>query len=126
MFRMQRTLTIRMRAGIRSLPIGEIVYMEKQDHRIRVHTPGEDIWYYGTLSEAEEELDVRFAHFHRSYIINMDRIRLLSEGRVLLNDGSCLEVGEHCYLRLKEEYEDYLAWKRDWMQSLDRRRGFIR
>ena len=124
MFRMQRTLTIRVRGGIRSLPIGEIIYMEKQDRRILVHTRTEDIRYYGTLGEAEEELDLRFTHFHRSYILNMDLIRELSGGCVTMCDGSHFELGAHTYLRLKDRYEAYLQWKRTWMRELDKYRGF--
>ncbi|MDK2855001.1 MAG: two-component system, LytTR family, response regulator LytT [Bacillota bacterium] len=54
---------------------GEINYAEVQGHQVFLRTQQGTLRFPGTLQELEAKLDRRFLRVHRSYIVNLDRVR---------------------------------------------------
>lgn len=118
----KRTLTMRIRNGIYVVPMKEILYMEKERRRMRVHTEDCDYYYYTRFEDVLPQLDKRFSRSHRSYIVNLDRIARMEDMHILMDDDTELIFGKATYLRLKREFERYTTWKNRLFQRIDRLR----
>lgn len=59
------------------IPFNEIVYMESLNHQVLIHTIGREIKVPKRLNEVLQLCDKRFVLTHRSYVINLDRVRRL-------------------------------------------------
>ena len=119
----KRTLTIKFRSCIHVVPMNEIIYMEKEKRRIRLHTQKTDLVFYSTFNEVLTKLDHRFTWCHRSYILNLDRIAYLKDKKVGLDDETELFFGKATFYRLTKEYESYAEFKSLWIVNEDKRRG---
>ena len=112
---------MRIRRGIYVVPMKEIIYMEKERRRMRVHTQSRDYYYYVRFVDVMPHLDGRFTRSHRSFILNMDRIVRLENRRIVMDDGSEIFFGKATFQRLKKDYERYSLWKRAWFEEHDPR-----
>lgn len=120
---LRKTLVMKTRGAVQALPLGRIIFLEKRSKRIRVHADGKDYYFYASFAEAQQDLDPRFYRFHRSFIVNMDRIRCLCGNRLVLDDDTVLRFSERPLLRLKWQYDEFVAWKRQMLRQGERERG---
>ena len=120
---LKKTLTVRVGKRVHVLPIRDILYMEKRMRKVCVHTTEGDYLYYARFDEVVKNLDVRFVWFHRSYILNMDRIRSIGDAAVIMDDGSELFFSEQLLLRLKRHYTGFEEWKQKWIAERNRENG---
>ena len=94
-----------MRAGGRVLflRVDELDWIEAAGNYVRLHSGAEEYLYRETLSRMEAALDpVRFAHIHRSSIVNVERIKELhplfrGDCVVVLRDGRVLTTLSKAY-----------------------------
>ena len=86
--------------------IDEIVYLESEGEYVRMHlTDGSAITTLFRLKNMEAALpSERFMRVHRSYIVNLRRIRSYVKGRVYLNDEEYIPIGEN----YKEAFQAYI------------------
>ncbi|HIW65522.1 MAG TPA: LytTR family DNA-binding domain-containing protein [Candidatus Alistipes intestinipullorum] len=86
--------------------IDEIVYLESEGEYVRMHlTDGSAITTLFRLKNMEAALpSERFMRVHRSYIVNLRRIRSYVKGRVYLNDEEYIPIGEN----YKEAFQEYI------------------
>lgn len=105
------------------VPIKEILYMEKSGRTVHVHTDDEVYVHYAKFDDIMPELDSRFSNCHRSYILNMDRIKYLGKMKVRMDDSSELVFGKTTFQRLKREVESFTEWKRKILDEIDRKMG---
>lgn len=122
---LKKALIVRFRNRIDVIPIREIIYLEKDLHRVRVHTEKGEYVFYARFDEIMPYLDVRFRRCHRSLILNYDRIEQLGDPLIRMDDSSELAFGKATLLRLKKDYETYVDWKIKKIREIDERAGFI-
>ncbi|MCI8508030.1 MAG: FHA domain-containing protein [Lachnospiraceae bacterium] len=68
------------------IPLNRVVFFESQKRQIIAHVIGEDIIFYGKMSELEEALPVdKFFRCHQSYIVNRDRIDSVRRTEVIVS-----------------------------------------
>jgi DNA-binding LytR/AlgR family response regulator len=84
---------------------GEIRYISSELNYVIIHLPGEKIKAYLTITELLEQLpEKQFCRTHRSFIVNMDKIRVMEPGILRLDDHSVIDIGpkfkEHLLERL--------------------------
>lgn len=98
-----------------TLPLSDILYMESQGHTVLIHvdTPGSDAAethkMYSSLAELEQKmLPLGFLRIHKSYLVNMQRIRKYQYNTVILDNGTTLQASEKNYAENKKQY---LLWK---------------
>jgi two-component system LytT family response regulator len=87
-------IEVRTGARVVMVPIGEIDWIEGASYYSMLHS-GKDVHLVReTLQSLEERLSpARFVRVHRSAIVQLDRVRELRDGRVLvLRDGSRVPV----------------------------------
>lgn len=86
----------------------EIIFMEKNLRKIIVHTTDGSLEYYGRFASIIPQLDRRFMCCHRSYIINMDMIRVMAENTIFFPGNIRILFGRETYGRAKREFEAYM------------------
>lgn len=83
--------------------VAEIYYMEAQDQMIRIVTGQGEYRNRYNLGDYETELaDYGFFRIHRSYIINLGRVRRLTGREIVMEDGACLPVSRMKEAALKQ------------------------
>lgn len=80
----------------------EIVYVEAEDNYANVYTTGEKYVLSHTLKKVEAKLSTfGFVRIHKSYLVNFDKINMISEGFLFLGDYQ-LPIGKSFRGRLQE------------------------
>lgn len=71
----------------------DILYLESDRRLVRIKCDQGEETFYGSLDDVEEELAGKgFLRCHKSYLIHMDRVRKLSGGQIVMEDGSIVAV----------------------------------
>ena len=90
--------------------IAKIVFVEGMSEYLKIHIDGEPAPLVVLLSmrKLEERLPSdKFMRIHKSYILNLSKIREVSKGKVLLEGGASLPVGD----MYREAFNAYLDSK---------------
>ena len=86
--------------------ISDIRYVEAMSEYLKVHLEGETkpIVTLLSMKKMEERLPSNFMRIHRSYIINLDKIREVNKNRVIMDADTFLPVGDN----YKEAFQTWL------------------
>lgn len=94
------------------VPAENILYLESDRRMMVMHLlEGERDQYrfYATMAQMEATLSpIGFLRIHKSYLVNMDYIKLFRYGKVRLKDSTELPCSKSKYSELKQKY---LAWR---------------
>lgn len=110
-------LIIKKRQAVFVFRVEDIVYMEKNLRKIRLHAKMcgcekyEQIEFYGRFSEIISQLDDRFMYCHRSYVINMDEIVWMRGREIFILPDIRIYMGKDAYGRARRVFEQYLNKK---------------
>ncbi len=105
---MHNSFVFKISRGVYSVPFGEIIFMEKQKRQMLLHTKEKEHLFYAAFDEIMPRLDERFMRCHRSYIINMDHVRTMNRGRIVMSNGSVIMMGSKSFRRTLQGFEEYL------------------
>ena len=101
-------LLVREGSEVRVIPAEAVDYIEARDDAVAIHAGSETHLKAQRLSTLEERLDPkRFIRVHRSFILNIDRLRSIElyakDSRIaILEDGTKVPVSRSGYSRLRE------------------------
>ncbi len=101
-------IAVRERARVHVIPVEKLDMAESQDDYVVLKSEGKKFQKPQTLASLAASLDpVRFVRVHRSYVVNVDRIRAIEEYAknshvAILADGSRVPVSREGYARLKD------------------------
>lgn len=70
----------------------EILYLESDKRQLRLVTADGEYLFYGKLEAAEMELGAKFLRCHRSFLVNMERIRKYSGEELVLHNGKAIPI----------------------------------
>jgi len=73
-------------------PYDQIFYFESEKRVIRMVTKVGEDRFYEKLSHVKEMLPKYFIQIHKSYIINMNHVRLCEYERVVMNNGDIISI----------------------------------
>ena len=111
-------LSVATRAGVRVLPLADIIYVETLNHDLIYHLVGSDmdnpgaepLRVRGSLSKLEAELaGGPFLRISSGCIVNMDHIRSMQAGVVRLSNGETLYASRSKKRVALETFADYLG-----------------
>jgi two-component system LytT family response regulator len=100
-------IVLRDGSNVHIIPTAKLDYAEAQDDYVALASGGKKLLKSQAISALEETLDpTRFIRIHRSYILNLDRLKQLEpyskDSHVaILTDGSRLPVSKSGLARLK-------------------------
>ena len=89
----------------------DVVYFEKDLRKIIIHMKTGNIEFYGRFTELKPHLDERFLYCHRSYIINMDEIIVMGDGKIYVSSNDCIFFGRETYRKARKKFLRYLSKK---------------
>ena len=100
-------------AGLRSVPLSDILYVERVDRSMRYYlTGGEAVDSRTIRGSFREELagllaDGRFAPCGASFVLGLHHVRSVEKGGVLLDSGTWVPVSRSAFVELKRAWMDY-------------------
>ena len=101
-------ILVRDGSDVRVIPVESVDYIEAQDDAVAIHVGGVAHLKAQRLATLGERLDTkRFIRVHRSFILNVDRLRSIElyakDSRIaILEDGTKVPVSRSGYARLRE------------------------
>lgn len=90
----QSVVTIRAKAGAKTLRTDSIEYCESKGRKVTMHGDFGSIEFYGKLSQLEEQLPKCFARCHQSFLVNMDRVSAVASDTVTMISGRRIPVAK--------------------------------
>ncbi|MBM7833045.1 LytR/AlgR family response regulator transcription factor [Clostridium sardiniense] len=91
------------------LKLNDIYYLEVEHRKINVYKKDDVINYYEKLENVERDLEEKgFKRCHRSYVINISKIKELKSNEVRLLNGQVIPIGRKYRESLKESFFNYL------------------
>ncbi len=84
----------------------DIVYAEVFNRKVTIHKMGEDIEYYGRLSELEKQAGEDFFRPHRAYLIHFRYVVKYNASSILLENGTALMAKQN-YPEFVKRYLKY-------------------
>ena len=86
-----------------------IVVVESDRRKVCVYAGGERVESYKTLTQLKPLLGDGFVHCHKSFLVNMARVRQLEPDMLLLENGEKIPVSRKLKKQTKEQFLQYLA-----------------
>ena len=91
------------------MPVGELVYLESSNHKTIVHTDSEAFNVYEKLGDIQNRLPDSFIHCHKSFLVNMDKIKFIENTSVYINEELSIPVSRAHMDDVKRRYFDYIG-----------------
>ena len=107
--REEAALVLKQKGAVVSVPFKDIYFIESRNHVILVHTDGDVVKTYDRLDNILQSLTEGFYQCHKSYIINMGKVRRFQSDDVILKNGTNVPVSRARYALTKEAYLKYLT-----------------
>lgn len=87
-----KNITVPLKRGLRMFSSTELVFAETAGHNLVYHlASGQPITARGSLSKLVEELEGEpFVRIASSFLVNMDHVRAIEEGSVIMSTGETL------------------------------------
>lgn len=91
------------------IKISDIAYIESQNEYIRIFSDNEKpLMTLLSLKMMEEKLpEAHFMRVHRSYIVNLDKVKEISRNRIIFNEKTYIPIGDN----YKEKFNSFLEKK---------------
>lgn len=102
-------LTVTVGGRPRSIPLEKIVYLESLGHTVGIHTGEEVITVYERLDKLASRLSEGFLRCHKSFLVNMRRVRRFTEQNVLLDTGASVPMSRSRSAEAKSAYFRYMG-----------------
>ena len=88
------------------IAISDIRYVEAMSEYLKLHLESQPkpVVTYLSMKKMEEFLPQNFMRIHRSYIVNLDKVREVNKNRVIMGPEEYLPIGEN----YRDRFNDYL------------------
>ena len=95
---------------VHNIACHSILYLESNAHKVLIHTETDNAVYtvYDRLTSFLDKLPSNFIQCHKSYLINMDKIKKIDKKTVFLLDGSGIQISKAYAATLKKDYFNYM------------------
>lgn len=103
------TLTVSVGGRPVAIPCRELVYLESLGHTVGIHTHKEVITVYERLDRLALRLPEGFLRCHKSFLVNMRRIRRFQAQEVLLDTGAAIPLSRSRSAGARAEYFRYMG-----------------
>ena len=100
------TLFVKTDYRVVRIAISDIRYVEGMSEYLKLHMEGQPkpIVTLLSMKKIEERLPANFMRIHRSYIVNLEKIREVNKNRVILDAETYLPIGDN----YREQFNRYL------------------
>jgi DNA-binding LytR/AlgR family response regulator len=100
----EEVFLIETREGNQRVPLSQISYVEAREKKIFICTRSESFGFYDTIDHMLETLPDNFLRCHRSFIVNMDKVKKvhLSDNMIELDTGETVPLSRSCKKAVRE------------------------
>lgn len=91
-----------------SVPISSILYLESNAHKSLIYTDTEHHSLYERLSVLKERLPSCFLACHKSYLVNMNKIKRIEKNVIILENLTEIPISKSQYATVKQTYFRYM------------------
>lgn len=84
-----------------------LLYVESRGRIVRLYTDEEQLESYDKLDHLTSQLDGRFLQCHKSYLVNLDRVRQFRGDSFIMENGAVIPISQS---RRKEVRQRFLAY----------------
>ena len=92
-----------------AIPTDKVNYIESFGHKLTVHCSGSEYTIRGSLNRYAEALaDFGFINVHKSYLVNMRKVRGFDKTDIRLVSGETLPVSRRCLPTVKNKFHQVL------------------
>lgn len=102
-------LIVNNKSGIYRIRTSSIYYLESDRRKVNVYYENTVISYYSKLDDLEKDLDPSFLRCHKSYLVNMDKIKEFYIDEVHMNNEVLIPISQKKYSKAKMEYLGYIS-----------------
>lgn len=92
----------------RKVNVDDIVYLEQRQRRLAIVTEEETYVWYERIEKVEKQLDERFYHTLKKLIVNLEKISVAENQKIVFQNGEELHLARESYIRTKQVYAAYL------------------
>lgn len=104
-----KSLPVKIGSSIRLVKFSDIVFIESQRRKLRLHLANEVIDMYGSLTAMAASLPWQFVQCHKSFIVNLEyAVELRKEGFVMAS-GDKIAVSQTKRKEARRSFTKYLA-----------------
>lgn len=109
-----KLFTVKTADGIINIEYNSILYIELNERRLNIYTTDGRLVRSVILRGAfEQEIsplidDSRFVHCQKSYIVNMNHVRIMENDRFKLRDDQIIPISKRMYQDTKKKYMTFL------------------
>ncbi|MDR3241516.1 MAG: LytTR family DNA-binding domain-containing protein [Lactobacillaceae bacterium] len=88
----ERRFTFTFNRELHSLDLNQIIYFEKNRHRVLIHTKDKVYETMLTTNDLLDKLDDRFVQVHQSFIVNVKYVQHLKNQTVILDNAVVISI----------------------------------
>lgn len=103
-----KRIAVSFQGAISKIDEDKILYIESDRHIIKIMTDDKIFTSYEKLSDFHKRLSSGFVFSHKSFIVNMDKIKTLNSNSIILENDMIVPVSHSKYQECKESYLNYL------------------
>ena len=104
-------LTLKFNTGIISIDWSDILYIESHLNTVTIHTYNDSFRCYEKISTIVKQLSGGFFRTHKSFVVNMDKIKRIERNYVLLQEDKRIPISKHRLPDFRKQYGRYIGLK---------------
>ena len=86
-----------------------LLYMESRGRVIRIVTDEEILETYSKIDSFSYQLDKRFCQCHKSYLVNMERVKRFCGDSFLMENGDSVPVSQSRRKEVRQQFLNYMG-----------------
>lgn len=98
------TVLLPLKDGKQRLPVASIYYVEVFSHDLHIHTVQSNFSVKMTMNEMEKMLGQDLFRCHRSFLVNMCRVRKITKNSLEMEDGNVLPLSRKLAAKAMEAF----------------------
>lgn len=103
-----KVIVVKTLKETRKVKINEIYYIESDARLVNIYLKNEVLVSYGKLSDMEEMLKGNFLRTHKSYLVNLERVKSYKHNQIILDNGKVIPISRNSISKVKNEIFDYV------------------
>lgn len=100
---------LNIKTEVVSINLNDVNYIESHLRTVIMHCGKIKKTIYKKLNEIENILPEKFIRCHQSYIVNMEKVNILTTNKFILKSGDKIPVSQSKYKDTKEKFLNYLG-----------------
>ena len=92
-----------------SLPARDILYFESEGRKIRIRTDQEEYEVYSTIEKMCEQAGPEFVHCHKSFLINMNRVKSMERNGFAMDNGRLIPISRSMGENARDSFFHFLS-----------------